>query len=57
MGSTQALGKPSSWTTAPGAGSSLGTEIVAKAAPDGYTLLQRTIGMAISVAALQEAAL
>ena len=34
----------------PGAGGNIGSDVVAKAAPDGYTILQNTVGLAIAPA-------
>ena len=49
-GLSQALGKPVIVDNRPGAGSIVGTEIVAKAAPDGYTLLNAGISIAFNAA-------
>ena len=49
-GLTPVLGKPVIVDNRPGAGSLVGTEIVAKAAPDGYTLLLVNISMAFNPA-------
>jgi tripartite-type tricarboxylate transporter receptor subunit TctC len=53
-GLTHALGKPVIVDNRPGAGSILGTEIVAKAAPDGYTLLNAGAGTVFNVALYQK---
>jgi len=49
-GLAQALAKPVIVDNRPGAGSIVGTEIVAKAAPDGYTLLNAGISIAFNAA-------
>ena len=49
-GLTHVLGKPVIADNRPGAGSLVGTDIVAKAAPDGYTLLLANISMAFNPA-------
>jgi tripartite-type tricarboxylate transporter receptor subunit TctC len=49
-GLTHVLGKPVIVDNRPGAGSIVGTEIVAKAAADGYTLLNGGTGIASNVA-------
>ena len=41
---TESLGKPVVTDPRPGAGGSLGAEIVAKAPPDGYTLIMGSAG-------------
>src|SRR5262245_65050842 len=46
-------GQPLVVNNRPGGGSTIGTHVVAKAAPDGYTLLVNTISFAIT-AALQK---
>ena len=53
-GLTQALGKPVVLDNRPGAASILGTEIVAKAAPDGYTLLNAGTSTVFNVALYQK---
>ena len=53
-GLTQALGKPVVVDNRPGAASILGTEIVAKAAPDGYTLLNAGTSTVFNVALYQK---
>ena len=53
-GLTHALGKSVIVDNRPGAGSILGTEIVAKAAPDGYTLLNAGAGTVFNVALYQK---
>ncbi len=47
---TQALGKPFVLDFKPGAGSTIGTHYVAKAAPDGHTLLIITSGFTVTAA-------
>lgn len=49
-GLSQVMGQTFVVDNRPGAGSVLGTDIVAKAAPDGYTVLVTTISMAFNVA-------
>jgi tripartite-type tricarboxylate transporter receptor subunit TctC len=51
----QALGQPIVIDNRPGAGGNIGTEAAAKAAPDGYTLIECTIGTcAINLAIYKE---
>ncbi len=50
---TEKWGQPVIVSTRPGGGSTIGTSIVAKAAPDGYTLLITTFALAVN-AALQK---
>ena len=50
---TEKWGQPVIVSTRPGGGSTIGTNIVAKAAPDGYTLLITTFAFAVN-AALQK---
>jgi len=47
---TEQVGQPVIIENRPGGGSTLGTDAVAKAAPDGYTILQNTSGGAIAPA-------
>jgi len=49
-GLTHVLGKPVIVDNRPGSGSLVGTDIVSKAAPDGYTLLLSNISMAFNTA-------
>lgn len=49
-GLSQVMGQTFVVDNRPGAGSVLGTDIVAKAAPDGYTVLVTTISLAFNVA-------
>ena len=45
---TEAFGQPAVVDNRPGAGSTLGTDVVAKSAPDGYTLLVTHNAIAIN---------
>src|SRR3954451_5309100 len=45
---TEAWGQPVVIDARPGAGSSLGSQLVAQAAPDGYTLLVNNVGLVTS---------
>src|SRR5687767_3323798 len=46
---TEAWGQPAIIDNRPGGGSTIGIEVVVRAAPDGYTLLTTSAGIAINV--------
>ena len=54
---TERMGQTFIVDNKPGAGSNLGTEMVARAEPDGYTLMADSVSNAINPDALQEAQL
>jgi tripartite-type tricarboxylate transporter receptor subunit TctC len=51
---TENLGRPVVFDNRPGAGGNIAAEVVAKSAPDGYTLLYANTGIAVAVSAYEK---